>query len=381
VIQLEQDCLHDPLVYLIGLLGRCDVRFLAFFAERDFGLAVLNSIVHSETSDLRLFQNATHLFLQLFQFQHLVADPFVEFCELYERLFEKLDAMGMPTFLKSEILFSVVSQAGPLPDYYIPFGMVLIDQANLTEQSLLYAAASMSIMIDKAPEFAQTLYDIGIIDDVLNLYQKTKHVPARYGMLALYLSMFRARDEEFRAMLLKQIDFADIGAGMTSFDSSVSAVAFQFAASIIPGSLPRLLAVFPKYLQLLDAVVGALLKKEPELILDGLKFLQLLGEHTPKQLVQASNDGLLRALLGLLRSGIVQFQEESLSFFDAFLNAGQVPVAQLSNWCLAFEDAGGAKAILELSRTGDPAVRPHAASVRSRIEEIERAHRTRRSGS
>jgi hypothetical protein len=378
VVQLDQNCLYDPMIYLIGLMGKCDARFLAYFAERDFALAVLSSIVHSETSELRVFRNATHLLLQLFQFQHLVADPFVEFFELYERAFEKLDEMKMPSFLKSEILFSVVFQSDALPDYYIPFGMILIDPANLTDQSLLYAASSLAVMINKSPEFATTLYDIGVIDDVLNLYQKSHPVPARYGILSLYLAMFKARDEEFRQAMLGQFDFADISAGVTSLDTSVATIAFQFAAFLLPGSLPRLLGAFPRYFQLLDAVIASMMKKEPELVVAGLKFLQLLGQFTPKQLLQFSTNDFLSALLGLLRSGIVPFQDESLSFFDAFLNTGDVPLNQLSNWCVEFEDAGAAKALLQLARTGDPAVRPHAEAVRNRIESIERAHRNRR---
>jgi hypothetical protein len=155
ILQLQHETLFDPLVFLLSVLGQCDDRFLQFFGGLDFALALGNAIANFQFDDARIFRNSVYVFIELFQFHHLFDDSFSEFLELYPSIFEKLDQYSMPRSLKSEILFLFISRGPPLPDLYPDLLPILTDCLSI--DCFPYAAAALSAMIAKSPEFAAVL--------------------------------------------------------------------------------------------------------------------------------------------------------------------------------------------------------------------------------
>jgi hypothetical protein len=283
-----------------------------------------------------------------------------------------LDRQKIPPAVKSEILYLLVIQAAPLPDLY-PALLPILTEA-LTPESFGYSAAALSGIVEKAPEFAIVLSRVGALGLVYAAYASMEWGPVgNFAYLRLMSSLLRVRD----TFLPKGFDWGRLAQCLTATDSSLATVSLEFVDLTAPASIPRVIATFGQFWQLLDAVAASMSHGRPEQIEAALKVLALLGKHCPKQIVQFTNEELVRIIVALLQSGIAKIQDRMLGFFDAFLATGEVALTPLSNWCLEFEDGGGREALLLIERGTGKEVGQHAGEVLRRIDEIEKAHRNR----
>jgi hypothetical protein len=315
------------------------------------------------------------LFIDLFQYHSSFDNTFAEFVEVCPVLFEKLDTMSMPVLLKAEIIFLFVSQAPALPEFY-PLLLPILS-GSLSTESFAYIAASLSLIVEKAREFAIVIPRLGMLDALTQAYASYDGAAGgHYAYLMLLVALMRARDEDFCTSLLKGFDWGKLTMSLISADCSVGAAAFEFLVFTAPVSLSRIITAFGQFWQLLDTVTTALIRGRHEVVIPALSILRLLGRQYPKQMVQFTTESFTETIVSLLQSGVLQFQEGALAFFDEFLNTGVVPLSNLSNWCMEFEDGGGGNALVQLNK-GSTAVGQHAAEIGRRFEEIQRAHRNR----
>jgi hypothetical protein len=88
------------------------------------------------------------------------------------------------------------------------------------------------------------------------------------------------REEAFAACFIKRFDYATLRMCLISPDHSPATVATQFSGVGIPDCLQKLVAIFRKCWQLLDAITVAMMPRRPEQIDAILRILAPMGKHS-----------------------------------------------------------------------------------------------------
>ena len=377
VIQLRDEVLLDPLIYALWCMFRCDERFGAFFGELDFAACLLHAIKNFESSDKRVFTNVVNLFLGFLPYHYLCDEKFEGFVEVLDEAFAKLDAMGIPTSVKAEVLFLVVDTAEPMPDAYPQFLSVLLKPENLTKESLLFTVLAVAKMIEKDSEFGMIIRDLSLIDPFFDRYKEWECDDARYGILyfvTVLLDTFS--DSETADAVRKLVRVHDIALAMNSTNPSLATVGFRVALTMQPSIIKKIVDDMGQFWLLIDAIVASMKRDRTEQITAALDMLAFTAKHASNQMIKFLNDDFNKTLVDLLKSDVEAVHHGVLTFFEVFLTTGDVSLSQLGSWCLEFEDHGGRDALVRIVKTKQPA-QEHAEAVINKLESVERAHRNR----